>query len=54
MVKSFSSTHMMKSVSDATRAAAEGMGKPTNSLPLPPGCMDSTLNRASRKAPQIR
>src|ERR1035437_1195047 len=52
--KSFSSTHMMKSVSDATKAAAEGMGKPTNSRPLPPGGVDSTLNRARRKAPQIR
>ena len=38
----------------ATRPAAEGMGKPRNSLPEPPDWAARQLNRAKRKAPQIR
>src|SRR3569833_3450648 len=42
-------------VSEATSPAADGMGKPRNSLPPPlPACAARQLNRAKRKAPQSK
>src|SRR4051812_37298635 len=52
---SFSLSLMMSSVSEATSPAAEGMGKPKNSLlPEFPGMAARQLNRASLKAPHNR
>src|ERR1700677_918688 len=48
------SPHNRKNVSEATSPAAAGMGKPRNSLPPPPDMADRQLNRARRRAPQIR
>src|SRR5215831_2992193 len=46
---------MMSNVNDATNPAAEGMGKPRNSLPPPPPLIVARqLNRASRNAPHKR
>src|ERR1700722_17669629 len=52
---SFSFNLIMKSVSEATRPAADGMGKPRKSLPAPGRFMaERQLKRASRNAPQMR
>ena len=46
---------MMSSVSEATRPAAEGMGKPRKSLPVPLApIVARQLNRASRNAPHSK
>src|ERR1044071_4551430 len=52
-LRSFSLSWMISRVSEETRPAAEGMGKPRKSL-LPPGSAAMQLKRARRKAPQIR
>ena len=57
VAKSLSSVspHIRNSVTDATRPAAEGIGKPRNSFPpLSPGMAARQLKRASRSAPQIK
>src|SRR4051812_44984241 len=54
LVNSFPCHQIMKYVSEHTNPAAEGMGKPRNSLPPPePAIAARQLNRASRKAPQM-
>src|SRR5437016_10393924 len=54
-VLSFSFSSMIKSVREATKPAADGMGNPKNSLAPPPlDCALRQLNRANRKAPQMR
>src|ERR1035437_4266881 len=54
-VFSFSLRWMTSSVSDATNPAADGMGKPKNSLlPPVPAMVARQLNRASRNAPHNR
>lgn len=52
---SFSLKWIMSSVSEATRPAAEGIGKPRKSLPpLPVFIAARQLNRASRNAPHSK
>src|SRR5258706_15318252 len=54
-VLSFSLSWIIKSVSEATRPAAEGMGKPRKSFwPGRLGCALRQLKRARRNAPQIK
>src|SRR5438105_10662532 len=53
-VRSCSLSWIIKSVSEETRPAADGMGKPRKSLPPPPPPVARQLNRARRKAPQIK
>src|SRR3989442_11505973 len=53
-VLSFSLSLITKSVKEATRPAAEGMGKPRNSLLLVADSALKQLKRARRKAPQMR
>src|SRR3954471_1733626 len=49
-----SSSHKIKSVSEATTPAAAGIGKPRNSFPPPvPAIAARQLKRANRKAPHI-
>src|SRR5215475_9898826 len=52
--RSLSLSHSMKSVNDAIRPAAAGMGKPLNSLSAPAWFAATTLNRASLRAPHAR
>src|SRR5437867_7731281 len=53
-VRSCSLSWIMSKVSEETRPAAEGIGKPRKSFPPPPPSAARQLNRASRKAPQIK
>src|SRR5664279_107282 len=54
VANSFSSHQIMNSVSEATRPAAEGIGKPRNSFECSPRMAVRQLNRARRNAPQSR
>src|SRR5439155_5679183 len=52
--RSLSASQSKKSVSDAIRPAAAGIGNPLNSLPAPAWFAAAQLNRASLSAPQAR
>src|ERR1041385_7198628 len=52
--RSLSASHNMKSVNEAIRPAAAGMGKPLNSFSAPAWFAATTLNRASLRAPHAR
>src|SRR5262245_30755747 len=53
--RSFSLMWMIRSVSEATRPAADGIGNPRKSLLPPPElCALKQLNRAKRNAPHKR
>src|ERR1035437_1107603 len=54
VAKSFSSHQIMNNVNEATRPAAEGIGKPKKSFECPWGIAERQLKRASRNAPQSR
>src|SRR5215471_18572588 len=51
---SFSLSWIISKVSEETRPAAEGIGKPRKSLLPPPPASARQLNRARRNAPQIK
>src|SRR2546426_9479803 len=53
-VRSCSLSWIISRVSDETRPAAEGIGKPRNSFPPSPALEARQLNRASRKAPHSK
>src|SRR5216684_5960022 len=53
-VRSCSLSWIISKVRDETKPAADGMGNPRKSLPPPLPMAARQLNRARRKAPQIR
>src|ERR1051325_8252031 len=52
--RSLSVSHNIKSVNEAIRPAAAGIGKPLNSFSAPAWFAATTLNLASLSAPQAR